>query len=378
MKTKIRVITAALLALALAAVIVGTTACGEPEADAIILKNAPTVTSKYDEKLAIADDGLLRVRDLSGNVSDVKITLDMIDQTGFDNKSLEEQTLLIRYGGKEVSFSFKLIREASQITIKTMPTVPEYTEQEFEIGGNGVLSVTYKDGGTDEIPITEDMIDASGYDPTSTEKQTIYVNYGGVQTSFDITLTYDPIDDSGEEKQFRFETEFADIGGGTVDIELCGGDEYGGYVKRPDGTNDECVKNLFLGEGGYITFTIESSKRCHATLSFAIGTNGFDPYPDLDMYSRIIVNGESLESGIDYDASNPIIEGGVSPWWTFQLYEMTTDIVLKRGENTITIATYEYAGVVTEAGDTSSAAGGRNFSYMLVDTTAALTEIAPE
>lgn len=57
---------------------------------------------------------------------------------------------------------------------------------------------------------------------------------------------------------------------------------------------------------------------------------------------------------------------------------MTTDIVLKRGENTITIATYEYAGVVTEAGDTSSAAGGRNFSYMLVDTTAALTEIAPE
>ena len=96
------------------------------------------------------------------------------------------------------------------------------------------------------------------------------------------------------------------------------------------------------------------------------------------MYSRIIVNGESLESGIDYDASNPIIEGGVSPWWTFQLYEMTTDIVLKRGENTITIATYEYAGIVTEAGDTSSAAGGRNFSYMLVDTTAALTEIAPE
>lgn len=164
MKTKIKIITAALLALVLAAVIAGTTACGEPEVDAIILKNAPTVTSKYDEKLAIADDGLLRVRDLNGNVSDVKITLDMIDQTGFDNKSLEEQTLLIKYGGKEVSFSFKLIREASQITIKTMPTVPEYTEQEFEIGGNGVLSVTYKDGGTDEIPITEDMIDASSYD----------------------------------------------------------------------------------------------------------------------------------------------------------------------------------------------------------------------
>ena len=376
MKSKLKALTVLAIAAILAAVIaVGATACGgETEADAIILKTAPTVTSKYNEDLAIADDGVLRVRDMSGNVSDVKITLDMIDQEGFDKMSLEEQTLRIVYGGKEVTFSFRLIREASSISVKTLPQLPEYTGQDFEVGEGGVLSVVYKDGGTADIPITADMIDSSGYDPDSTEKQTLTISYGGVQTSFDITLTYDPINDEGEEKQYRFDVEDAEIGGGTVDTEICG-TETDGYIYREDGeTVDECIKNLFLGDGGYVTFTIESSKRCHATLSFTIGSQ-FSAYPVLDNYSRVIVNGEYLESGIVYDASTPVF--GVAPWWEFQIYEMKTDIVLKRGTNVITFATYGYAELDEPLSDNSAEAGGRNITYMLVDTTADITAVVP-
>ena len=116
------IITTVLVAVIASMLLLSFAGCGEPQVDAMILKQAPTVTSEYGQELAIADDGVIRVRNPEGDVSDVKITLDMIDQTGFDNKSLEDQTLKIKYGGKEVSFTFRLIREATSITVKKAPT----------------------------------------------------------------------------------------------------------------------------------------------------------------------------------------------------------------------------------------------------------------
>lgn len=56
---------------------------------------------------------------------------------------------------------------------------------------------------------------------------------------------------------------------------------------------------------------------------------------------------------------------------------MKTDIVLKRGTNVITFATYGYAGLDEPLPDTSAEAGGRNITYMLVDTTADITAVVP-
>lgn len=376
MKKRI-IITITLVAVVLSSLTLVLAGCGEPQVDAIILKQAPTVTSEYGQELAISDDGVIRVRDLNGDVSDVKVTLDMIDQTGFDNKSLEEQTLTIKYGGKEVKFSVKLIREATSISVKKAPTCKSiYAGMPFEIGDDGVLSVQYKDGGADDVKITADMLDLEGFDINSTEEQSVKVVYGLKETSFKVTLLYDEIDDTGEKQSFRFEAENAELGGGTVGVEYCGTDA-DGYLNRPDGTRDECVKNLFFGEGGYVTFNIVSSKRCHAKISLSIGTTHFDTYNDYDKYARIEVNGEPLTTGITYDAQKPLEEGGVSPWWTFQLYEMTEEIILNRGVNVISVRTYGYAGITVAEDDTTDDAGGRNLGYISIATTADL-EWAPE
>ena len=371
------IITTVLVAVIASMLLLSFAGCGEPQVDAMILKQAPTVTSEYGQELAIADDGVIRVRNPEGDVSDVKITLDMIDQTGFDNKSLEDQTLKIKYGGKEVSFTFRLIREATSITVKNAPTCTSiYAGMPFEIADDGVLAVQYKDGGTADVTITADMLDLSGFDVDSTQEQTVKVVYGLKETSFKVTLLYDEIDDTGETQSFRFEAENADIGGGTVGVEFCGTDA-DGYLNRPDGTRDECVKNLFLGEGGYVTFNIVSSKRCHAKLSLSIGTTHFDTYNEYDKYARVEVNGEMLTTGIVYDAEKPVEAGGISPWWIFQLYEMDSEIILDRGVNVITIKTYGYAGITLGEDDTADEAGGRNLGYISISTTADL-DWAPE
>lgn len=365
MKQKVIVAKLAAALLAVILLIAGLAGCaGEPAAQAIILKNAPTVTSKYGEDLAIDDDGLLRVKYEDDSVADVKITVSMINQSNFNKNTTEEQTLNIEYGGKSVKFTFSLVREAASISIKTEPTVSSYLARPFEIKGDGVLSVAYKDGADEDVTITKEMLDLSGFDINSAAEQTVTVKFGGQTASFKVTLAEDTLDDSGEEHTYRFETEDADYGGGTVDVEDCGS------YKKEDGTVDQCVKNLFLGEGGFIEFTIVSNKKTHATLSLSIGAQ-FGGFPEFDKYAAIYVNDEKVSTGIVYDKTKET--WGEEPWWVFQTYTMNEQITLYTGENTIRIATYGYAGITPEAGDTSAEAGGRNITWIELATTGTLT-----
>ena len=140
-----------ILTLSLSVACLAAVGCGkEPSAEAIILKNAPTVTSEYGEDLKIADDGVLSVKYSKDKKAEVKVTLKMIDVSSFNKKSVEEQTLKINYGGKSVAFTVKLVRKASSVSIKKAPTVTSvYTEVPFAIADDGVLSVNYVGGESD-------------------------------------------------------------------------------------------------------------------------------------------------------------------------------------------------------------------------------------
>ena len=65
-----------ILTLSLFVACLAAVGCGkEPSAEAIILKNAPTVTSEYGEDLKIADDGVLSVKYSKDKKAEVKVTL---------------------------------------------------------------------------------------------------------------------------------------------------------------------------------------------------------------------------------------------------------------------------------------------------------------
>ncbi len=357
---------------------VGFSACGEITVKAIGFKDnkAPVVISAYSEDLAIADDCILLVKDDKGEITEHKVTLDMIDQTGFDKNSTEEQTLKVVYGGKSKSFSFTLQRIVSEISVKTAPKCTSVVGEPFTIDNSGVLEVTFKDGGKEDVNITSDMVDMTSVDQNSPEEQDVRVVYEGKSATFKITIEH--VDDTGEETTVRFEAEDADYGGvgnvamdpnAAVGVEACGGQTIPG-TDAPD----SCVKNLFLGRGGYITFTVESSKTSHAYIGLSVGF-AFDQHPNMDDFMRIEVNGNSVATGLTYDAGKPTYG---SSWWVFQDYEMAVPVVLKKGTNTISIRTYGYAGLAQYADesaplDASQQAGGRNISHISLRTTATVT-----
>ena len=235
------------------------------------------------------------------------------------------------------------------------------------------VTCNYSDGTTRVLDADE--YDVVAPDMTTTGEKTVTVSYGTFTATYDITVTEAETPPVAGPKDYRFEAEHADYGGGTVATENCG--DGSGQIVRPDGTNDECVKDLFLGEGGYVTFGIKSDRAASARISLSIGTNGFNFYPEFDKYAKVYVNGEAVPTGIVYDAEKPVEEGGVSPWWIFQLYEMNADVQLKNGYNEISICTYGYADITPEEGDQSAAAGGRNLGYIVVTTEAALTPGEP-
>lgn len=332
-------------------------ACGgEPKADAILLKNAPTVTSAYGEDLKIANDGLLAVKYSDDKRAEIKITLQMIDKSDFNKNSLDEQTLKINYGGKSVTFSFKLTREAESVTVKKAPTVTSiYTEVPFAIADDGILSVKYKDGETAEVKITSDMIDYESVNIKSTDKQNVKVNYGGKSATFEVTLVFEEENNEGEEKTFRFEAEQAELED-QASTEYCGGQ------LRADGSEEECVKNLFLSPvGGKVTFRITSNKKTQAKIRFCISMQ-INGSTLLDKISTLTVNGVAVDTGIQLDPGDDT--GG---WWAWKTYDVEVPLHLVHGVNVIEFATNEMSG--KEKVDT---AGGRNFNYIELTSTGSL------
>lgn len=80
----------------------------------------------------------------------------------------------------------------SGISIQTKPTKLEYTQNEdtFEVAG-GTLVLTYTDGTTQVIELTEDMI--SGFDNTQLGQRTLTVTYQGFTTTFEVEILEPPV-----------------------------------------------------------------------------------------------------------------------------------------------------------------------------------------
>lgn len=334
------------------------TACGNKKAAAIMIKSAPTVTSKYGEKLAIAGDGVIYVKYTDGKRAEVKITLDMIEKKGFNNKSSNEQTLKIVYGGKSVDFKVKLVRPASKISIKTAPTVLSFADMPLEISGDGVLSVQYKDGGKEDVKITDDMLDLASFDNESVETQNVVVKYSEATTSFPVTLIREEINDEGEATLQRFEAEDGIYGGGEVSVESCVGQF------RADGTEEECVMNLHKPgtEGGYILFRLNCDKRTHVT-KIRIAISRETGNVNYDEYTRFSINGKVIETGIILDATPRV------GWWDWVEYEISLDdTVLKHGVNEILLETNDYS----EKDSSKFGYSGRNVNWIEVETTGTL------
>ena len=338
--------------------------CGEgsvPDSERavqMILKDAPTVTSKYGEDLAIADDGAVKVRFADDTRKEFDVTLDMIDQSNFNKNSIYEQTLDIKYQTLSVPFTFTLSRELSSISVKTAPTVLSKAAYPFEIADDGVLSCLFKDGGTEEVKISKDMLDLESIDANSTEEQEIKVSFKDKTTSFKVTLALDEEDNTGKKEAKKFEAEWADFdGNGFVGVEDCGN------LKREDGSQEQCVKSLFhVEEGGHVAWTINSEKTASANFALSIAKQS-NFAGEWDRFTRFVVNGVSIKTNIQHTGS----ASSSNTWWDFALRESETTIHLRKGVNKIELFTNKMSGREW------TTCGGCNLNFLQITTTSTLT-----
>ena len=109
---------------------------------------------------------------------------------GFDSsKAVDEQTITVKYGEKETTFTVKIIAATVSSAALTEPTKLNYkTGESLDLTG-GKLTVVYSSGKIENIPLTDSRVKVTGFSSSTTGKQTITVTFGSITKTFDIYVT---------------------------------------------------------------------------------------------------------------------------------------------------------------------------------------------
>ena len=119
------------------------------------------------------------------------MTSSEVQVTGYNSNQIGNQTLTITYQGKTLTFEVIVKNEVNNITIKTNPTKTTYIKGESLDLSGGVITASYEDKTTADIPMTSSEVQITGYNASKTGKQTITVTYQGRQTTFEVTVKND-------------------------------------------------------------------------------------------------------------------------------------------------------------------------------------------
>ena len=124
----------------------------------------------------------------TGTSSNEIVTIDMV--SGFDTKTPGNKIITITYEGKTTTYEIEVI--ADEITLIGVAQLNKryVLNEEFT---NGLLSVVYTSGKTEEIELTLDMI--KGFDTSTVGKKTLTITYEGKTTNYEIIVLSQIISD---------------------------------------------------------------------------------------------------------------------------------------------------------------------------------------
>src|SRR5699024_1137375 len=116
---------------------------------------------------------------------EIDLTSDMI--SGYDKDHLGKQTITVTYQGKTASFEVEVIKkEATKIELVTLPNKVEYIRGQKLDPDGARIKVTYNDGDTKIIDVTEKM--CSGFDSSSLGQKTVTITYENKTVSFTVNV----------------------------------------------------------------------------------------------------------------------------------------------------------------------------------------------
>ena len=153
----------------------------------------------------------------------------------------QNDSATVQAGGVRLRY---ICKEIDTISVKDYKDT-YYYKSEFE--DKGTIVVTYKDGISEEVPLTKDKIIA-GFETDPVGEKTLTVNHSGMTTTYDIQVIYQPA-----KIEVIIPEGYAQSKVGQIVIT---GD--GDFVTFPDGSTKPCdkVKDYLFTENGTFEFTV--------------------------------------------------------------------------------------------------------------------------
>ncbi len=153
----------------------------------LILEKAPdklTYIQGKDNVLDLSGINLVAVYN-NGKSNSLEVSQDMC--SGYDLTVLGKQTVTLMYGDRTFNFDIEVLTgNPVAISIKKTPVPIEFVEGSEFACEEGILTVSYEGGLTEEVPITADM--CSGFDSSVIGQKVITVSYRGFETIYGITI----------------------------------------------------------------------------------------------------------------------------------------------------------------------------------------------
>ena len=156
----------------------------EKDVKKIEVKKAPTKTTYIKGEKIDVSGGIITVIYEDDTTKDAEITEDMV--TGYDKNMLGEQTLTVTLKGNTTTFKITVKNDITGIKIKSLPTKTTYIKgEDLDLTG-GEITVTYEDGSTNDVNITENMV--TGYNKDTLGEQLITITYAEQKLTFNIVV----------------------------------------------------------------------------------------------------------------------------------------------------------------------------------------------
>ena len=153
--------------------------------ESISIKANPDKTEyNYGEDLDLTGATISVVKG-SGTI-EIPVTEDMV--IGYDKEKLGEQTIKVTYGGEEATFKVT-VKDYVKDIILVNPDKTEYQYGEsLDLTGGSVQKVMASGAAVAAVPLTDDSVTLSTFNPNQSGIQTIKVTYEGKTKTFDVNV----------------------------------------------------------------------------------------------------------------------------------------------------------------------------------------------
>ena len=129
------------------------------------------------------------------------------------NLSLNQTYVTIKYNDKEVNQNITVeAKTVTGIVISKMPTKTQYIQEKEQLDLlGGVIEISYNDGSNEEMSMSNDQVEITGFNNKIIGKNTIIVTYKSKTANFDVEIIKEDIEQEKPPKNSNYENAYINV-----------------------------------------------------------------------------------------------------------------------------------------------------------------------